>query len=145
LNKGQKPLTDFIRTDGVYQSTAKLSGEMHAGCFMYYSSWKYIRFTEKSDYLETFTSGYDLKILDQIKTQVNVPDLNIRDKIKTFKFKKENWEDGTFTFDGLFYGQKSIHYYGHFRKKSFTDNDELILIGGDSLTDIYEFIQIGEI
>ena len=141
LNKGQRPLTDFIRTNGVYQSTAKLSGEMHAACFMYFTSWKYIRFKKESEIIETFSSNKDLKILDKIKTSISLPDIKVRDNIKTFKFKKENWEDGTFTFNGSFYCQKSIKYYGHFRKKSFTNEVELILIGGDSLTDVYEFIE----
>jgi hypothetical protein len=47
--KGDKPLSDFIKTNGIYQSTAKVSGEIHAACFMFETSWTYIRF--KKDFI----------------------------------------------------------------------------------------------
>lgn len=142
--KGDKPLSDFIRTNGVYQSTAKLNGEMHAGCFMYGTFWTYLLFREGNDHLQFITSGYDFSNIESIKQKINVKDIKLISNSLFFNFKKENWEDGTFSFDGSLVGKDTIHYYGHLRTNFISDEDELLIIGSDNTTDIYRFIEIKE-
>jgi len=141
--KGNKPLSDFIRTDGIYQSTAKLTGEMHAACFMYGTFWNYILFREKSDKLQFMTSSYDFKKLDDIKRKLKVKEIKLIDNPQMFKYEKENWENGTFTFEGVLnVVRPNQKYYGHFRTDYISEEQELLLIGSDNFTDLYKFVKI---
>src|SRR5690606_11479017 len=59
-----------------------------------------------------------------------------------FKYVKENWVDGTFSFNGLLARKDSIHYHGHFRKDFISEEQELLIIGSDEYTDVYRFNEI---
>ena len=139
--KRDRPLSDFIKTNGVYQSTTKLEGEMHAACFMYGTSWKYICFQQGLSSFLSFSSSYDLRYIEKIKQKVKVPNLTLMTKYKWVDFKRESWEDGTFAFKQMVGDEIPKHYYGHFRKDYITEEDELLIIGQGNFTDVYKFIE----
>lgn len=138
--KGDRPLTDFIKTNGIYQSTVKLSGEIHAACFMFGKHYTYMRFRENSELIEIFNSQYDLRRLRELKLKVKP--LKITDTIKSIKMQKENWEDGTFKINASLNSIDIKSYLGHFRT-DILGQDELLIIqeGDQNNTDVYTFIE----
>ena len=108
---------------------------------MYDTHWNYILFRENSDILQIITSGHDFTKLDIIKKKIKVQDIKLITNSKRFKFEKENWENGTFTFEGTLTSKQQKKVYGHFRKDYISEEQELLIIDIDNFTDLYKFVK----
>ncbi len=131
-------LTEHIRTNGLYQSTKKVSGEIHAACFLYSASWTYLRFLTNTT-IHIFNSQYDLTKIEELKNKgINIQKLI--DKNEHYNINEENWCDGTFTFTRKLEDNEEISLYGHFRKNIFGEQ-ELLLVDVKNYADSFQFIE----
>jgi hypothetical protein len=120
-----KALKTFINTQGYFQSPPRVSGEIHAACFMFHVSYEYIKFIDEKRVL-MFSSRISL-----LKLHENSPQWMFEafkeDKLrgKEIPIKEENWADGTFAFTFT----KFIPYNGI--------TMESICFDGNLQTDVY--------
>jgi hypothetical protein len=138
----RKPLSEFIRSNGIYQSTAKLSGEIHAGCFMYHTSWTYLLF-RNHQHIQVFTSSFDLSKLERLKQILKTTDNKLALFSQVQPFVDANWKEGTFDFERTFSADRRVSYTGNFRTDLLGD-EELIVIGTDNSNDIFKFIEFAK-
>ena len=136
-----KNLTEFIRTDGIYQSSKKVSGEIHAACFLYDSTWTYLRFMT-TDSIQIFTSNYDLSKLDKFRLNHN-PIHKLADKYEFYQIKEENWCDGTFTFKRTDLEGEETIIYGNIRTDIFGE-PELLIVDALTQADSFSFIDFSK-
>ncbi|MDZ4665532.1 MAG: hypothetical protein SGJ15_11680 [Bacteroidota bacterium] len=130
--------TEFLRTDGLYQSTKKLTGEIHAACFLYTASWTYLRFmTENS--IQIFNSNFDLTRMKDLTTKIGHIK-KITDKYEFYPIKDEHWSDGTFTFKRKYTDETETEFYGHLRTDIYGEQ-ELLLVDHLNRTDNFKFIK----
>jgi hypothetical protein len=142
----------MLNTQGYFQSPPRVSGEMHAACFMYHVSYEYIKFIDEKRVL-MFSSRVSLLKLSET-SQLWMFEAFKKDEVrgKEIPIEEEKWADGTFAFmitkfipyNGIttepicFYGNLQIDVYG----------DHLLLIVGKSMVlnaDLNEIFSYAEL
>ncbi len=147
-----KDLKTFINTKGYFQSPPRVSGEIHAGCFMYHVSYEYIKFIDEKCVL-MFSSRVSL-----LKLHENLPHWMFEafkeDELrgKAIPIKEENWADGTFNFtitrfipyNGI--TTESVCFDGHIQTDIYGD-PQLLIVGksmvlNTDLNDLYSYAEL---
>ena len=133
-----KQLSEFIRTNGLYQSSKKVSGEIHAACFLYSSSWTYFRFLTNTT-VQIFNLIFDLSKVNELNQKIK-PIQKITNKYESYNIVEENWCDGTFTFKRQLPDNVELNLYGHIRNDLFGEQ-ELLLVDANNYAECFQFVE----